>query len=134
MLHWVNRRTPTLCSQLQQIYEVIGTARETEVVREIYRRLEPMNLSKEFLEPMVKSYPSSLIALPIRDVCWGDWGTASRVKVLTRVGNAPRLTGSQRLTSKRIANADHCLGPLPRGDINFKQPSCFSTGEKFAAW
>ena len=107
ILHWVSRLVPRFYAHLQKIYEVIGTARETEVVREIYRRLEPMNFSKEFLEPLVKSYPSSLVTLPIPDVCWSDWGTATRIKeVLTRIGNIERLNGSQSLPGKKIAAED----------------------------
>jgi mannose-1-phosphate guanylyltransferase len=110
ILHWLSRLAPRFYGQLQKIYEVIGTARETEVVREIYRRLEPMNFSKEFLEPLVKSYPSSLVALPIPDVCWSDWGTATRIKeVLTRIDTIQRLNGSQRLAGRKIADGNQCL-------------------------
>jgi mannose-1-phosphate guanylyltransferase len=113
ILHWVSRLAPRLYGQLERIYEVIGTATETEAVREIYRRLEPMNFSKEFLEPLVKRYPSSLLTLPISDVCWSDWGTVTRIKeVLTRIGNVQRLNGSQRLVSKRIADGNQCLSQL----------------------
>ena len=114
ILHWVSRLVPRVYAQLQKIYEVIGTARETETVREIYRRLEPMNFSKEFLEPLVKSYPSSLVTLPIPDVCWSDWGTATRIKeVLTKIGNIQRLNGSQRLSEKKIAAEDQFWGHVP---------------------
>lgn len=121
ILHWVSRLAPKLYAQLQKIYQVIGTAKETEVVREIYRRLEPMNFSKEFLEPLVKHYPSSLLTLPVHDVCWSDWGTANRIKeVLTRIGNPAGLNGSQRMTAKKIADAGQFLGQLPLFDCNFQ--------------
>jgi hypothetical protein len=68
MLHWVSRLAPRLYQQFQQVYEAIGTPGETDVVRNIYQRLTPMNFSREFLEPMVKHYPSSLVALPVRDL------------------------------------------------------------------
>ena len=121
MLHWVSKLVPTLYHQCQQIYEAIGTAAETDVVRNIYQRLKPMNFSKEFLEPMVKNYPSSLVALPIRDLLWSDWGTASRViDVLGKIGQVPRLEGSRRPHGKKIASGYDFLEELPLNGRDFQ--------------
>ena len=62
MLHWVSRLAPGLYQQFQQIYEAIETPGEKDVVRNIYQQLQPMNFSREFLEPLVKNYPSNLVA------------------------------------------------------------------------
>jgi mannose-1-phosphate guanylyltransferase len=105
MLHWVSRLAPGLYQQFQQIYETIGTPDEKDVVRNIYQQMKPMNFSTEFLEPLAKSYPSSLVALPVPDLLWSDWGTASRiVDVLARAGQVPRLNDSRRTTGKKIAS------------------------------
>lgn len=105
MLHWVSRLVPGLYQQFQQIYEAIGTTDEKDVVRNIYQQMKPMNFSTEFLEPLAKSYPSSLVALPVPDLLWSDWGTASRiVEVLARIGKVPRLDDSRRTTGKKIAS------------------------------
>ncbi len=102
LLHWVSRLAPILYRQFQQIYDAIGTPREEEVVRETYQRLTLNNFSKEFLEPMVKNYPSSLVALPVREILWSDWGTASRIiEVLDAIGKVPRLNGSGKSTGKK---------------------------------
>ncbi len=54
---------------------------------------------------MVKNYPSSLVALPIDNLLWSDWGTASRIMdVLAKIGKVPRLEGSRRSTGKKIAS------------------------------
>ena len=74
MLHWVSRLAPRLYQQFQQVYEAIGTPGESEVVRNIYQRLKPMNLSKEFLEPMVRNYPSSLVVLQFEISCGATGG------------------------------------------------------------
>jgi mannose-1-phosphate guanylyltransferase len=101
MLHWLSKLAPTLYQQFQQVYEAIGTPSETDVVRNIYQQLKPMNFSKEFLEPMVKNYPSSLVALPIRDLLWSDWGTASRVMdVLSKTGTIANLNGFRHIPEK----------------------------------
>jgi len=105
MLHWVSRLAPTLYQEFQQVYAAIGTPGETDVVRNIYRRLRPINFSTEFLEPMVKNYPSTLVALPVPDLLWSDWGTASRIiDVLARIGKVPRLPDSRR--TKKIASGN----------------------------
>ena len=102
MLHWVNRLAPTLYRQFQQIYDVIGTPQENKVVRDTYQRLTLNNFSKEFLEPMVKNYPSSLVVLPVREILWSDWGTASRIiEVLDTIGKVPRWNGSGKSTGKK---------------------------------
>jgi len=102
LLHWVSRLAPILYRQFQQIYDAIGTPREEEVVRETYQRLMLNNFSKEFLEPMVKNYPSSLVALPVQEILWSDWGTASRIiEVVDAIGKVPRLNGSGKSTGKK---------------------------------
>ena len=117
MLHWVSRLAPGLYQQFQQIYEAIGTPVEKDVVRNIYQQLKPMNFSREFLEPMVKHYPSSLVALPVRDLLWSDWGTASRIiDVLGKIGKVPRLDDSRRTTGKKIASGYPFARQLPPFD------------------
>jgi mannose-1-phosphate guanylyltransferase len=80
MLYWMSTLVPALYYQFRQIYQAIGRPDEADVVRNVYRQLNPINFSKEFLEPMVKRYPSSLVALPVGDLLWSDWGSASRIR------------------------------------------------------
>jgi mannose-1-phosphate guanylyltransferase len=123
MLHWVSRLAPGLYQQFHKVYEAIGTPAETDLVRDIYQRLKPMNFSKEFLEPMVKNYRSSLVALPVRDLLWSDWGTASRIlDILEKIGDVPRPDGSRRPATKKIASGYPFVGPLPfDGDFSGRQ-------------
>jgi mannose-1-phosphate guanylyltransferase len=124
MLHWVSRLAPRLYHQFQQVYEAIGTPGELEVVQKLYRGLRPMNFSKEFLEPMVKNYPSSLVVLPVRNLLWSDWGTASRIMdVLAKIGKVPRPEGSRRPTGKKIASEyPSFVGKVPfDGDFRIRE-------------
>lgn len=90
----VRKTTPEIYSIFQQIFDAVGTPLRNTVVREIYRKLNPVNFSKEILEPFVRAHPSSLIAIPVRGVLWSDWGTESRViEVLRRTGHISRLNG-----------------------------------------
>jgi mannose-1-phosphate guanylyltransferase len=132
MLHWQSKLAPTLYQQFQQVYEAIGTASETDVVRNIYQQLKPMNFSKEFLEPMVKNYPSSLVALPIRDVLWSDWGTASRVMdVLRKTGTIANLNGFRHITEKGATS--HRLRTSPFIDRDFQSQRVFAESNGFSA-
>jgi mannose-1-phosphate guanylyltransferase len=116
MLHWMSRLAPALYHQFQEICQAIGTPDETDVVRDIYRRLKPINFSKEFLEPMVKSYPSSLVALPVDDLLWSDWGSASRIReVLKKIGRLQQRNGYRAV--KKISNAYERLGNFPLNDL-----------------
>jgi mannose-1-phosphate guanylyltransferase len=122
MLHWVSRLAPRLYQQFQQVYEAIGTPGESEVVRNIYQRLKPMNFSKEFLEPMVRNYPSSLVVLQVRDLLWSDWGTANRIMdVLAKIGKVPRPEGSRRLAGEKIASEyPSFVENVPLGDFRIQ--------------
>ena len=121
MLHWVSRFAPVLYQQFQQIYQAIGTPDENRVVRDTYQQMQPINFSKELLEPLVKHCPSNLLALCIRDVLWSDWGTASRVMdVLRKTGSIGQLNGFSNGAEKRAQNRrsaisrcnDHDLQPF----------------------
>jgi len=121
VLHCMSRLVPGLYQQFQQIYEAIGTPSETEVVRDIYRQLKPMNFSKEFLEPLVKNYPSTLVALPVADLLWSDWGTASRIiDVLARINKVPRLADSRGTKKIASGNSFELLPPFD-GDFQARQ-------------
>jgi mannose-1-phosphate guanylyltransferase len=78
ILRLVCEVAPNLYLRFQQIYEAVGTPVEKHVVRETYQRLAPVNFSKDLLEHYVQAHPSSLMAIPVRDVLWNDWGTESR--------------------------------------------------------
>lgn len=122
MLHWVSRLAPALYQQFQEIYQAIGTPRETAVVRDVYRQLNPINFSKEFLEPLVKSYPSSLLALPVRDLLWSDWGTARRIReILKKIAQLQR-PNEYRLRSK-VSNVYKPLKSFPLNDLNAVRPA-----------
>jgi len=117
----VSRLVPELYEQFEQIYEAIGTSSEADVVRNIYGQLKPMNFSKELLEPLVKNYPSSLVVLPVPDLLWSDWGTASRIMdVLAKIGKVPRLDNSRRTTGKKIAGGYRFALPF-EGDSHMPQ-------------
>jgi len=93
-LDWVSDLMPAVSQRFQKIYDAIGTANETEILREVYSQLEPINFSTDLLEPLIRYHPKGVVSLPLDDVMWSDWGTESRVlNILRRMGNASRLNG-----------------------------------------
>jgi mannose-1-phosphate guanylyltransferase len=131
MLHWVSRLAPALYHQFRQIYQAIGTPGEADAVRDVYRRLQPINFSKEFLEPIVKSYPSSIVALPVRDLLWSDWGTASRIReVLKKIGQLQQPNGYR--TANKTASAYKPFGNFPLNDFQ-RDPGSYSEIKEFSA-
>ena len=88
---------PAIFSAMQPIYDAIGTADEEAVTQEIYQDLLPINFSKEILEPLAHDFPSRLVAFPVRNVLWSDWGSEARVlEILRKIGYASRLNGPAR--------------------------------------
>ncbi len=103
LFHWVSRLAPEIHSQFLRIREAIDSDQEASVVEKVYRKLKPVNFSKELLEPMVTKYPSSLIAFPVRNVLWSDWGTAERViAILRKTGYLSHFNGRKGKGAKNI--------------------------------
>ncbi|HEX7230744.1 MAG TPA: sugar phosphate nucleotidyltransferase, partial [Candidatus Binatia bacterium] len=88
---------PAIFAAMQPVYDAIGTPDEEAVTQEIYQDLLPINFSKDILEPIAHDFPSRLVALPVRNVLWSDWGSEARVlEILRRIGYASRLNAPAR--------------------------------------
>lgn len=103
VLDLARNATRRLYNSFQQILEAIGTPQERDVVEETYRYMEPVNFSKELLEPSCQPRRSCLAVLRVRGVIWSDWGSAQRiVSVLKKTGHQGRLHGLQENRLFRI--------------------------------
>jgi mannose-1-phosphate guanylyltransferase len=129
MLHWVDRFAPGLYQKLQPLYQMIGTRDEARLARDIYQRLQPVNFSKEVLEPLVKHCPSNLIVLRVRDVLWSDWGTGSRVmEVLRETGKIGRLNRFANAVERKIRRPEPCQLDHPTLQPSFVPRNGYATG------
>lgn len=79
LIDLVRRAAPKLHQAFHRIWLAIGTAKETAVIKEVYRKIESINFSKELLELFPSQAPSSLWVLPVRGVTWSDWGSEQRI-------------------------------------------------------
>jgi len=84
MLDLIERTAPLLHSSFEQIREVVGTWRETNVVRESYAKMKAVNFSKEVLEAIPPDHSAPLLVLPVRGVFWSDWGSEERISSVIR--------------------------------------------------
>lgn len=93
LIDLVRRAAPKLHQAFHRIWQAIGTVKEASVIKEVYRKIESMNFSKELLELFPSQAPSSLWVLPVRGVTWSDWGSEQRIRsVLERRGLLGQLS------------------------------------------
>jgi mannose-1-phosphate guanylyltransferase len=114
LLDIVREVEPSLSASFEEIYKAIGTRDEKRRLREIYRRLEPMNFSRGILETLPLSRPSCLSVLSVRDVLWSDWGLPRSVEaVLKKTGHLAQrydVDGAAQCALHRLFNH----GPEPQ--------------------
>jgi mannose-1-phosphate guanylyltransferase len=79
LLQWVKDLRPDVHRQFERIQEAIGTAEETTVLREVYERIVTIDFSKDFLEPWARQRSDRVVALPVDNVTWSDWGSEKRI-------------------------------------------------------
>jgi hypothetical protein len=48
-------------------------------LQDTYRRLRPLNFSKDVLEPIAVHFPAAISVLPVLRVTWSDWGSRQRL-------------------------------------------------------
>lgn len=94
-LNAVSKITPLLYGSFERIWRAVGTPLLGDSVREVYRQMRPVNLSKGLLEVLPLRRPQALCVLPVRGIHWSDWGSAQRIiHVLESAGYSGRLNGA----------------------------------------
>jgi hypothetical protein len=79
LLNRIRQVAGSLYRPFRRIQNSLGTACHHEVVRDVYAQLEPMNLSRIFLESLASEHGSGLTVIPVRGVHWSDWGSKDRI-------------------------------------------------------
>ena len=79
LLNKIRQIATNLYRPFRKIQNSLGEAGHNDVVRDIYARLEPMNLSRIFLESLSSETSSGLTVMPVRGVHWSDWGSKDRI-------------------------------------------------------
>jgi mannose-1-phosphate guanylyltransferase len=93
-LNAVSRIAPLLYGSFERIWRAVGTPSLGDLVKEVYQRMYPVNLSKGLLELLPLEQPARLCVLHVRGIHWSDWGSEQRIiHVLENTGYAGRLNG-----------------------------------------
>lgn len=79
-LELISSHVPDLYQIFEASADRLGTDKEEDTVRWLYRRLNEINFSREVLAKAT----SRLLVLPIKDVSWSDWGEPQRVLTTLR--------------------------------------------------
>ncbi len=79
LLHLVSIAAPMLHRSFQRIFRALETSRESIVIEEVYRHLQPMNFSKDLIESLNIHSRNQLYVIPMKDVLWSDWGSQARI-------------------------------------------------------
>jgi mannose-1-phosphate guanylyltransferase len=86
LLQLISISLPMLYRDFQSIFKVLDTPIESQFVEKIYRRMAPVNLSKDLIESIDVHSCSQLSVIPMEGVFWSDWGSMDRI--FSVVGNS----------------------------------------------
>ncbi|HYA30765.1 MAG TPA: sugar phosphate nucleotidyltransferase [Acidobacteriota bacterium] len=88
LLEHVRAICPASFACFERIYRAAGGGRLTNVVKQVFEQVEPMNFSRVILQKLAASRERALLVLPVRGVHWSDWGTEERIiKTLAHTNN-----------------------------------------------
>ena len=94
LMSLIEETAPQLFGVFRRIHDALGSAKEAAVIEQVYRELPPLNFSRDVIEPLARSHSTQLLALPVENVLWSDWGSESRImEILRQTGYAGRLNG-----------------------------------------
>jgi len=103
LLNRIGQIASALYESFQRIAASVGKPNASQVVREVYRDLEPVNFSKALLEHFSGEHPPQLTVLPVRGVHWSDWGSERRILAsLKRIGDRRSLDRATRVGGLQI--------------------------------
>lgn len=104
VLEMMQRLCPETYEHFAAMSTAIGTSAETAAVEALYREIEPMNFSKDFLEKVCDQMPAAINILPVLEVFWSDWGSPERIEEVRALLERPRR---QEIASNRSERIDY---------------------------
>lgn len=98
LIDLVHRVSPSLYRFFNSVRRAVGTGGEREAIEEDYRKIDSVNFSRGFLEPLARDDISRLLVLPVRGVAWSDWGSEARIaKTLRKINRRHRFAETASL-------------------------------------
>lgn len=115
LMSLIEETAPQLFEVFRKVHDALDTAREAAVIEQVYRQLPPLNFSRDIIEPLARSHSTQLLALPVENILWSDWGSESRImEILRQTGYAGRLNGLAAAHS----NFGRAYEPMPLTDTH----------------
>ena len=110
-----------LYGSFHRIDQSIGQSRYSRVVRDEYRKIEPVNFSKAILESLCREHPSGLTVLPLCGVYWSDWGSQDRIESgLARMADSPASDQKEASVLEPRARRDAPRWPAEPANIQYR--------------
>lgn len=103
LLQYVSGVQPKLYECFRWLRDAVGTKRMKPAIEKVYEQVQPVNLSRGFLEALPQRYPSQLLVLPARGVYWSDCGSEERIVKALKVD--PKLDGPKEMIENRTTAA-----------------------------
>ncbi len=98
-LQLVRRHCPDAVAILEAATDRFGTSAERAAILAAYRRLSPIDFSRDVLAPG----RDTLLVQPARRLTWSDWGEPARIlQIVERIGCRPQWLSSRRRSSETM--------------------------------
>ncbi|MGH7824954.1 MAG: sugar phosphate nucleotidyltransferase [Candidatus Binatia bacterium] len=108
LVRYTREFAPELYTAFLRMKKILGTTCERAELRQVYRNINDMNFSRDFLEILPSRYPLSLLTLPVEQVFWSDWGSKGRLlAVLNKTGYQMRLNRGAKPVAERASPFEH---------------------------
>lgn len=92
LVRYTREFAPELYSAFLRMKKILGVAGDKSELKKVYESIKELNFSRDFLEILSHRHPFSLLALPVEQVFWSDWGSKGRLlAVLDKAGYRTRL-------------------------------------------
>ncbi len=101
-VHAARQTLPDVVESMTVAAAFLDTRHEADVLAATYQRLHPTDFSRTLLAER----PDVLLTLPVRGVCWSDWGNPERIlRTLEQFGRRPGWLPAYSRTLARAADA-----------------------------
>ena len=112
LVQLLRRLFPAVYGYFSRVHDAIGTPAEAKTVEAVYKLLEPMNFSKDFLEKVTDAYPEAVSVLPVLQVFWSDLGSPRRIaQVQELLEQRAALDGALQRQPAQLRNPTNAVRP-----------------------
>ncbi|HWO42585.1 MAG TPA: sugar phosphate nucleotidyltransferase [Candidatus Eisenbacteria bacterium] len=79
LVRYTRELAPDLYREFLRMKKLVGSAAGKSELKRLYQGMRQRDLSRDFLAALPHRYPLCLLALPLEQVLWSDWGSKERL-------------------------------------------------------